>query len=304
MNELLEDFKLKGYDYEVIGKFESAILVTKLNDKDRELKDVFVSYETFYNIVTSDPTKQKIFIQWMLNTFSKLLKNGEIREAERFVEEDLPQAKQYLELFEANKRKKLFRELCNSNERRKAENINLTDDEWLNKKYNCADINQYKDLGCLFDAVYPFMERDTSALEKLMQSFVNMGQALIPIKDRKFTVYIPKTTEANCVFHSFTGWCTAKKGNGMFKNYTNYKTPSGNKSNIYIIVNNKVFENESDEMYQIHFQSNQIKDKSNGPNKKLYEAVMSKSEAVANYFREELMIMAKEWSDTHESNPY
>jgi hypothetical protein len=66
-----------------------------------------------------------------------------------------------------------------------------------------TDINQYKSLAQLFDAVDPFIEKDASAIERTMQRFVDIGQAVIPVKDRKFTLFIPKSTEANVVFDNF-----------------------------------------------------------------------------------------------------
>ena len=86
---------------------------------------------------------------------------------------------------------------------------------------------------------------------------------------------------------------TAKVGNGMFKKYTREnKKPNGNYSDIYIIVNNKFFSGESDEMYQIHFETNQLRDRSNGPDKNIYEPVLSESEGLTNFFYEELIEFA------------
>jgi Leucine-rich repeat (LRR) protein len=263
-----------------------ALLGTKLNEKDRELKKVSVSLNVFSNMIAADPTENKMYLQWMLNVFTRFIKVNDaenLASAIRFVTEDLPQANTYLILFEDNKRKKKFKDLCLSSYVLK----NLTDP---------TNINQYKSLSHLFDAVDPFIEREPSAIERTMIRFVESGQALIPVKDRNFTLFIPKTTAANVIFDNFANWCTAKKDNGMFKRYTQEnKKPNGKNSDIYIVINNKFFSGESNEMYQIHFESKQIKDRKNSGNVNIFETVLSKSEAIDAFFYEELMGMAKQY---------
>ena len=55
----------------------------------------------------SDPTKKKKYTQWMLEIFTRLLKDSKYSDAYRFVCEDLPLATEYLTLFEQHKKKKL-----------------------------------------------------------------------------------------------------------------------------------------------------------------------------------------------------
>ena len=230
-----------------------------------------------------------------MNVFTRFIKSGEhadISAAIRFVSEDLPQANAYLMLFEGNKRKQKFIELCKSSYSLK----HVTDP---------TNINQYKSLAQLFDAVDPFIERQPSAVERTLYKFVDAGQAVIPVKDRKFTLYIPKTTAASVVFDKFANWCTAREGNGMFNSYTqNHKKPNGKNSDIYIIINNKFFEGKSKEIYQIHFETNQLKDSRNGQNVSIFENVIAESEGISNFFYEELMTMAKHHSKGLENNRY
>jgi Leucine-rich repeat (LRR) protein len=80
----------------------------------------------------------------------------------------------------------------------------------------------------------------------------------------------------------------------MFKSYTeSYKTPDGKKSKLYVIINNKFFSGESDEIFQVHFETNQLKDRKNSQNVTIFENVMAESEGVANFFKEELLVLAK-----------
>jgi hypothetical protein len=200
-------------------------------------------------------------------------------------------ASEYLIIFESNKRKQKFKELCASSFILKA----ISDP---------TDINQYKSLSQLFDAVDPFIVKDSSEIESLLYRFVDSKQAEIGVRDRKFTVYIPLTRDASVVFDSFANWCTCKEGNGMFQHYTtNYKTPLGRKSKIYIIINNEFFNGviNDNTLFQIHFESNQIKDRKNThSNVGIYDSLLS-SENVLNFFHDELISLSKEFRNLNKN---
>lgn len=275
----------KGSNGSIIG-----ILSRKDNVRGFPIYKVSISYKVFTDMVGADPTENKICLQWMLNTFSKLLKNGEFVEAVRFAEEDLPQANEYLTLFEANKRKKKFREMAKYS---------------LKGVLDITNINEYKNLGQLFDAVDPFIERDPSNVESIMKRYVDMGQAYIPFKDRRYTLFVPMTNDASIIFNNFASWCTARNGNGMFQHYTEtYKKPNGKKSTIYIVIDNGFFNGENENIYQIHFETRQIRDRSNSGNIDIYDLVLSKSEGLRNYFGDELINMARDFKGGFDSNYY
>jgi len=72
-----------------------AIVILKSNEKERILKTVSVCSDVFAAMIAADPTENKMYLQWMLNIFTRLLKEGKetsIASAIRFVEEDLPQS--------------------------------------------------------------------------------------------------------------------------------------------------------------------------------------------------------------------
>ena len=157
-----------------------AISSYKTNDKERILKKVSICSEVFTGMIVADPSENKMYLQWMLNLFTRLIKDGgviNLESAIRFVNEDLPQANNYLTIFEENKRKRKFKELCNGSYILKG----ITDP---------TDINQYKSLSQLFDAVDPFIEKDASAIERTLWKFVENGSAEIPVHDRKYMLYI------------------------------------------------------------------------------------------------------------------
>jgi hypothetical protein len=280
--------KLNGNGYDVTkvkSDDESCLaLISSIEVGDKVKKSFSISKHIFDVMIDSDPTLNKMYTQWMLTTFNRLLKSDKIIEAIRFVVEDLPLAKEYLEIFEGNKRKQKFKNLCSGSYILK----DLSDP---------TDINQYKSLSQLFDAVDPFIVRDASGIERLLYKFVDSGQAEIGVRDRKYTVYIPLTRDASVVFDSFANWCTCKSGNGMFQNYTtNYKTPNGKKSKIYIIINNEFFNGElnDDTLYQIHFESNQVKNRKNTiQNSGIFDSVLMHSDGLSNYFHDELINLSK-----------
>lgn len=202
-------------------------------------------------------------------------------------------ARDYIELFESNKYKQKFTNFCKA-----SYTLSILKDP--------TDINQYTSLSHLFDAIDPFMVRGVSELERVMKKFVSMGQAEIPVKDRKFTIYTPKTIEASIIFHGFANWCTARPSNSNFSTYVEgNRKPNGVKSDLYIVINNKFFSGQSDEIYQIHFETGQIKDKFNQTeNCDIYENVLACSPSVSDYFYNELIVMAREDKSGIDSNKY
>ena len=294
----VSQLKELGYEVNPISNYSDEViclLSTKENKKGRTLKKISICDNVFVSAIEADPTDHKIFVQWILNLFSRSIKSDkqeEINFGIRLVVEDLPQANEYLTLFEDHKRKRKFKELAATS-------------YILKHMKDPTDVNQYKSLSQLFDAVDPFIVRNPSDLEKLMLKYVEAGQAMIPVRDRKFTVYVPKTLDSSVIFNEYANWCTVKPNNGMFKSYTtNHKKPNGANSTIYIIINNLFFEGKSKDLYQIHFETNQLKDRRNGANVSIYETVLKDSESVSNFFYEELMPMAKSHNKGLDNNQY
>ncbi len=304
LDDKVNEFTRKGsFVKDIIGSsgniigLESLIENIKVDGAGNKItkikKTISVSFDVFSEMVKSDPTKNKQHTQWMLDTFIRLLKDSNYSDAVRFVEEDLPLAKEYLEIFEQNKKKRKFKELCNSSYVLKG-TVN-----------DPTNINQYKSLSQLYDAVDPFIERDSSDMEKQMQRFVDAGQALIPVKDRKFTVFIPLTRDASVLFDKFASWCTATPNNGMFNSYTSNLKPNGKKSNIYIVIDHRFYKGDLDDnyLYQIHFESGQVRNRKQNGRGNFFEDVILKSDGVSKFLHEELTTMAKQLKKI-ENNKY
>jgi len=91
----------------------------------------------------------------------------------------------------------------------------------------------------------------------------------------------------------------------MFKSYTEgHKKPNGRDSSLYIIIDNNFFTGKSEELYQLHFENKQIKNRKNSDDVEIYSDVLSHSVVLSNYFYEELMGMAKAYTKGTDSNMY
>tara|TARA_R110000868_G_scaffold203969_4_gene451931 strand:+ start:8507 stop:9919 length:1413 start_codon:yes stop_codon:yes gene_type:complete len=274
------EFSEAGYeDIEVVEdpltEVTIALLAEKYrNDKStKKLRKVSVEVTIFGRMISADPTSNKQFVQWMLTIFTNFLKNRNISDAIRFACEDLPRAKEYLEIFENNKRKASFKRFCSNNFS-------------LRHIGDCTNIDQYRSLSELFDAVDPYIEKDVSGLRGNLMRFVNNGDAEITFKDRHFIVYIPLTRDASVVFDNFASWCTNTVGNGMYQNYTNQLRPDKSKSKLYVIIPIEYFTGETEEIYQLHFESGQFMDRRNlnADIVKLFDV----SDELSHYFEDEL----------------
>lgn len=256
------------------------------NDDNPVIKKIYVSEDVFIKIVQTDITVNKVMVQWMLSVFVRLIKTNKYLLAKRFISEDLPQAEEYLTIFEANKFKKSFKELCSIN-------------PLLDNVTDPSNINQYHGLSQLFDAVDPFIEKDVSQLERAMLGFVKRKAALIPYRDRKYIIYCPLTKEASVLFDDFATWCTAKAGQTNFKSYRDKLTPYGEKSNLYIVVDVNFMLDDEDPnrnphgLWQLHFESSQIMDRTNRTDNNFYNKVISNSEGLDEFFYNTLLDLAK-----------
>ena len=80
----------------------------KDDDGNTICRVVGIHEDVFASIVQSDSTINKQYSQWMLEVFTKYIKKGDVDHAVRFACEDLSIAKEYLEIFHANKFKQSF----------------------------------------------------------------------------------------------------------------------------------------------------------------------------------------------------
>lgn len=281
LDDIINKYNQEGYEdiVKIIDPITNNILglvSEKLKSEDswRVVRKSSVELTVFSSMISADPTDNKIYLQWLLNTYSVFLRSNETEEAIRFACEDLPVAKQYLELFKIHNKKQNFKKLC-------LNNFNLSEIK------DHSNINQYKSLSKLYDAVDPFIEKDFSGLKSNVIRYVNINEAEITYKSRHFTVYVPKTRNAMIIFDQFSSWCTAKPENGMFKHYTTTQIrPDGKNSKLYVVIPNTFFEGNTNDLYHVHFESNQFHNKGNASIDP--KPLLSSDSGIIEYFGSEL----------------
>ena len=256
-----------------------AYVVTNKKGKTK----VSLSDEIFTDIVEADPTTKKEFVQWMVTVFMRLLKNGEIDQAIRFITEDLPEANEYLGIFEKVRKKKIFKTGAPNRP---------------NAPENVSDITQYDNLGHLYSIVSPFIgeDKEEGELYGLLKKYVDLGHAKLAYRDNDVLVYMPQTIESSCEpLGDLASWCTRGKGNSYFDRYRDKRKPDGSLSDYYVVMPKKLFGGDSEDMYplQFHFESGQLHDKNNNSIEadKLPD-VISKFPGLTEFFKKELGALA------------
>ena len=273
---------IQGHDGVDIG----YIVTNKKGTK----KTIKVTEEVFEEIVDADPTSNKQFVQWMLGVFSRHLNDGDMDQAVRFLSEDLPEANEYLEVFDRVRKKKVFKTGAPNRP---------------NAPSNVTDINQYKDLAHLYSIVSPFIGGDeeeedgVSPIWKKMKKYIDLGHARMVYRDNDVLVYIPDTIEASCdPLGNLASWCTRREGNSYFKSYReNNKKPDGTNSDLYVVMPKETFE--GDDLggkypLQFHFETGQLHDKNNSSIDRDggLNDTLSKYGGLKNFFKSELGALA------------
>ena len=279
----MEPNKIKVEPIENHEGIDIAYIVT--NNKGKQ--SVKLSDEIFEDIVEADPSRNKQYVQWMIQVFLRHISDGDIEQAIRFLTEDLPEASEFLTIFDDVKNKKVFK--------RSAPNR-------PNAPQNVTDINQYTSLAQLYSVVSPFIgasdeesEDGESPLWKKLKKYIDLGEAKLVYRDGDVLIYSPLTIESSCdPLGSLASWCTRREGNTYFDSYRrNNPKPDGSVSDYYVIMPKNLF-NGDDEgntyPLQFHFESNQLHDKNNSSierSSKLSE-VLSRFPGMREFFKKEL----------------
>lgn len=223
-------------------------------------QSVKLSEQIFNDIVEADPSPNKQYVQWMIQVFMRHINEGDIEQAIRFLSEDLPEANEFLTVFDSVKNKKVFK--------RSGPNR-------PNAPQDVTNINQYNDLAHLYSVVSPFIgagddedDEGESKLWKKLKKYIDLGEAKLAYRDNDVLIYTPLTIESSCdPLGPLASWCTRREGNSYFDSYRrNNPKPDGSLSDYYVIMPKKLFDGDDEGgLYplQFHFESNQIHDKSN-----------------------------------------
>ena len=261
---------------------DMAYIITKKNKQSIKLTD-----EIFQDIVDADPSRNKQYVQWMIKVFMTHIKDGDIDQAVRFLGEDLPEANEFLEVFDRVKNKKVFK--------RSAPNR-------PNAPQNVTDINQYSTLAQLYSVVSPFVglgddeddDDGESKLWKKLKKYIDLGEARLSYRDNDVLVYTPLTIESSCEpLGSLASWCTRRAGNSYFDSYRQRTKPDGSLSDYYVVMPKKLFDGDDEGgvfPLQIHFESNQLHDKNNSSIERdgKLEAIFNRFPGLRDFFKREL----------------
>lgn len=158
----------------------------------------------------ADPTKNKKFTQWIVGQYKK----------KTIRQEDSPRIKTALNNFSKHK-----------------------------SKLDLKDINSYKSLNDLEDAVGPHLDKPASKKEEI-RNIKSDGADLIH-SENGLTVHRLKNKEAACYYGAGTKWCTAADEYNQFDNY--HKDGP-----LYVVQH-------GGRKYQFHFESNQFMDEKDSP---------------------------------------
>lgn len=260
---------------------DMAYIITKKNKQSIKLTD-----EIFQDIVDADPSRNKQYVQWMIKVFMSHIKDGDIDQAVRFLGEDLPEANEFLEVFDRVKNKRVFK--------RSAPNR-------PNAPQNVTDINQYSTLAQLYSVVSPFVgmgddddDDGESKLWKKLKKYIDLGEARLAYRDNDVLVYTPLTLESSCEpLGPLASWCTRRAGNSYFDSYRNRTKPDGSLSDYYVVMPKKLFDGDDEGgvfPLQIHFESNQLHDKNNSSIERSgkLEEILGRFSGLKDFFKREL----------------
>jgi hypothetical protein len=195
-----------------------------------------ITRDNFDKLTLIDPTPNKRFVKWIVGNYLKLNLSN-IKEQERFFNEDAPIIKSNIDLYTRN----------------------------LSKIKNEKDKNIYKfksfaDFNIFVNTLQP-TNSDLNRKIKQAKNDIDIFE-----ETDEYLIVIPKTKEAACYWGKGTDWCTATKSeNNMFEHY-NKLGP------LYIIL--KLHNGQpTDEKYQFHVESMQFMDNNDIPIKinTLYE---------------------------------
>ena len=258
-----------------------AYIVTNKKGKSK----VVLTDEIFTDIVDADPTRKKEFVQWMITVFMRHLKEGDVDQAIRFLTEDLPEANEYLDVFQNVRKKKVFKTGAPNRP---------------NAPENVSDITQYNDLAHLYSIVSPFIgadDEDDGGLWGKLKKYIDLGHAKLAYRDNDVLVYTPQTIESSCdPLGNLSSWCTRREGNTYFDRYRrDYPKPDGSLSDYYVVMPKKLFDGDDEQIYplQFHFESGQLHNKNNQSIERgELPDVLSKFPGLTEFFRKELGALA------------
>ena len=272
---------------------DSGVDIAYLYTNKKGKTSVKLTEEIFNDIAEADPTSNKAYVSWMINVFLRHISEDEIEQAVRFLTEDLPEATEFIEVFDRVKKKKVFKTGAPNRP---------------NAPSDVSDISQYNDLAHLYSIVSPFVgsgdgdDEDLTPGKKLwnkLKKYVDLGHARLAYRDNDVLIYIPDTIESSCdPLGNLSSWCTRREGNTYFNSYrNNNKKPNGDPSDLYVVIPKSMFDGDptGDDVFplQLHFETGQMHNKNNSNiGDEGLKKLIKKFPGLQTYFTEELGSLA------------
>ena len=185
----------------------------------------------------------------MLNIYNNIVS---IQEKDRLLKEDLPKAKQYIEL--------LYKY-------RNAVKVNYTEIDSMSKLYDTAKLFM--------------LSKENVDVKILLDNLEKDIDYHILLNRQNWYIFKPITEKGACVLGAGTQWCTAwgkDSTNPEYQDRSNHFESHNNQGPLFIIINKK----DNSEKYQFHFETNQFKDKYDFEINK--ERFISDNEDIKKYF--------------------
>lgn len=144
----------------------------------------------------------------------------------------------------------------------------------LSNRLTVKDINKYKSLAEIYEAIKPFLEQEMEASKGELERLIKKNQAVKLYEDERFTVIHTKTHSAGVLYGRGTRWCTTSPDAQIFENYNS-------KGKLYIII-----DKERKRKYQFHFETDSFADESDKLLPITFFNHMDATEGLINFFTE------------------
>lgn len=228
-----------------ITESQLALLIEKAASIDEIYNTYYntIPREDFNKIISSDPTynqqkpnKMGKYSKWLLKLYG----------TNNLKLEDLYKATEYLSVFDK-----------------------------YSRRIEVNDINRYKNLPQLYNAVKSFIEDENQATSKQdeLRKIKQQGAEIV-FNSEEWEIIIPKTWEASKLYGANTQWCTASRDDdSYFKQYTK-------EGPLYINIDKK-----NNTKYQFHFESESFMDSTDSQIEKPIDYNIDMPEDALEYYK-------------------
>jgi hypothetical protein len=140
----------------------------------------------------------------------------------------------------------------------------------VKKKLEVRDLNNYKTLGALYDAIEPHDGAADELSKKQAARQIKTNETEVFLKEPDLLVLIPKSEAAACKYGAGTKWCTAADSDNMFSHYDA-------QGKLYIVIAPTLpKKGDYERKFQLHYQTDSFMDERDEPVGKADISALSK----------------------------